>query len=69
MGARVIRDARIVDDGDIVTAAGVTAGIDMALWLAEKYMGADAADRAARTFEHRRVGDVWRAPERTTRGG
>ena len=59
--ARVIRDVRVVDDGDIVTAAGVTAGIDMALWLAEKHMGAEAANRAADLLEYRPAGDVWSA--------
>ena len=32
-GADVIDGARVVDDGDIVTAAGVTSGIDLALHL------------------------------------
>jgi transcriptional regulator GlxA family with amidase domain len=59
--APVIRDARVVDDGDIVTAAGVTSGIDMALWLAEKHMGAAVADRVAESIEHRRDTNVWRA--------
>lgn len=32
-GAAVVEGAGYVDDGDIVTAAGVTSGIDMALYL------------------------------------
>lgn len=32
-GARVIRNRRYVQDGKYVTAAGVSAGIDMSLWL------------------------------------
>lgn len=59
-GAKVIRDTRVVDDGDIITAGGVTSGIDMGLWLAEKHMGAEAADRAAAMLEHRRDQRVWR---------
>jgi transcriptional regulator GlxA family with amidase domain len=59
--APVIRDARVVDDGDIVTSAGVTSGIDMALWLAEKHKGPEAADRAAAGMEYRRDRSVWRA--------
>ncbi len=51
---QVIRDARVVDDGDIVTAAGVTAGIDMALWLTEKHVGPDMADEVAAELEYRR---------------
>jgi transcriptional regulator GlxA family with amidase domain len=59
----VIRDARVVDDGDIVTAAGVSAGMDMALWLAERHMGAEAADRTAAMLEYRRDRRVWHARE------
>jgi transcriptional regulator GlxA family with amidase domain len=28
--------ARVVDDGDIITACGVTASIDLGLWLVQK---------------------------------
>ncbi|MEV6978538.1 DJ-1/PfpI family protein [Kitasatospora sp. NPDC093806] len=34
--ARVDREARFIDDGDLVTSAGVSAGIDMALHLVAK---------------------------------
>ena len=34
MGARPKPDERMVRSGKIVTAAGVSAGIDLALWLA-----------------------------------
>jgi transcriptional regulator GlxA family with amidase domain len=61
--ARVIRDARVVDDGDIVTAAGVTSGIDMGLWLVERYVGREVAERTADGIEHRRDPRVWRATE------
>jgi transcriptional regulator GlxA family with amidase domain len=33
LGATVLDDVRYVRDGNLVTAAGVSAGIDMALWL------------------------------------
>ena len=59
----VIRDARVVDDGDIVTAGGVTSGIDMALWLTEKHVGSEVADRTTEMLEHRRDRSVWRAKE------
>ena len=32
-GATVVRDARFVRDGNVVSSQGVSAGIDMALWL------------------------------------
>jgi transcriptional regulator GlxA family with amidase domain len=59
--AEVVRDARVVDDGDIVTSGGVTAGIDMALWLAEKHVGRQVADDAADEIEYRRDRRVRRA--------
>src|SRR5688572_975686 len=37
-GAEVV-EARVVDDGDLVTAGGVTSGIDLALWLVERHFG------------------------------
>ena len=33
LGAEVVRDARWVADGNLVSSQGVSAGIDMALWL------------------------------------
>jgi transcriptional regulator GlxA family with amidase domain len=59
-GAEVI-EARVVDDGDLVTAGGVTSGIDMALWLVERHFGAELADAVAAEIEHPRSGEVWRA--------
>src|SRR5215204_3242061 len=53
-GADVIRDARVVDDGDILTAGGVTSGIDLALWLVERERGREAADLVAAEIEHTR---------------
>src|SRR5918998_997253 len=46
-GAEVV-EARVVDDGDLVTAGGVTSGIDLALWLVEREFGADLAHRIER---------------------
>jgi transcriptional regulator GlxA family with amidase domain len=62
-GAEIV-DARVVDDGDLVTSGGVTAGIDMALWLVERHFGRDLADRIARGIEHDRRGDVHVASDR-----
>lgn len=50
-GAEVVAGARFVDDGDIVTAAGVTSGIDLALWLVERELGAAAAAAQAAEIE------------------
>jgi transcriptional regulator GlxA family with amidase domain len=45
----VVRDARYVVDGNLVTSAGVSAGIDMALWLTGRIHGCDHA-RAVRRY-------------------
>jgi transcriptional regulator GlxA family with amidase domain len=60
-GARVIRDARVVDDGDVLTSGGVTAGLDLALWLIEREKGPEALARAENHIEHSRAGRLWRA--------
>lgn len=60
-GAQVV-DARVVDDGRLITCGGVTAGIDLALWLVERFEGPEAARERAATLEHRRVGEVWHSP-------
>jgi transcriptional regulator GlxA family with amidase domain len=43
----VVRTGRYVDNGRIITAAGVSAGIDAALHVVEKLAGRDAADWTA----------------------
>lgn len=60
-GANVI-EARVVDDGDLVTAGGVTSGIDLALWLTERLASAEIAARVAVNLEHHRVGGVHHGP-------
>jgi transcriptional regulator GlxA family with amidase domain len=59
-GAKVIH-ARVVDDGDVVTAGGVTSGLDLALHLVERHFGASVALAAERELEYERRGTVWRA--------
>jgi putative intracellular protease/amidase len=54
-------DARVVDDGDLVTAAGVTSGLDLALYLLEREIGAQAAYATEKLFAYERRGTVWRA--------
>ena len=34
-GAQLVKE-RVVDDGNLVTSAGVTSGLDLALWLIER---------------------------------
>ena len=59
-GARAVR-ARVVDDGDLVTAAGVTSGLDLALYLLEREVGPRIAHAVEDLFAHERRGTVWRA--------
>ena len=56
--ARQVVDARVVDDGEILTAGGVTSGIDLALWIVERELGSLAADTVARELEHDRRGRI-----------
>ncbi|GAB18861.1 hypothetical protein GOEFS_068_00060 [Gordonia effusa NBRC 100432] len=44
-GVKPVSDQRIVHEGDVVTAAGVSAGIDLAMWLAGEIAG-DAKAKA-----------------------
>ncbi len=60
MGVNAIR-ARIVDDGDLVTAAGVSSGIDLGLYLVEREIGAQKALEVETLFAHERRGTAWRA--------
>jgi transcriptional regulator GlxA family with amidase domain len=45
-------DDRYVDDGDMVTAAGVSAGIDMALHLVDRLAGTDRAREVRRYIQY-----------------
>jgi transcriptional regulator GlxA family with amidase domain len=51
-------DARVVDDGDVLTAGGVTSGLDLALYLVEREVGVDTADSIATRMEYERRGPV-----------
>jgi len=53
-------DARVVDDGDVLTAGGVTSGIDLALWLVEREWGRDITTRVADSLEYERSADLYR---------
>jgi transcriptional regulator GlxA family with amidase domain len=53
-----VPDARVVDTGQIVTAGGVTSGIDLALRLVEREFGQKIADDVATTLEYEPQGNV-----------
>ncbi|MFC6753623.1 DJ-1/PfpI family protein, partial [Halorubrum tibetense] len=52
-GAEVV-DARVVDDGDLLTAGGVTSGLDLALHVVEQEFGDAVAERVATVIEYDR---------------
>jgi transcriptional regulator GlxA family with amidase domain len=49
---RVRPDDRFVDDGDVVTSSGVSAGIDMALHLVDRLAGRDRARQVRRFIQY-----------------
>jgi len=53
--------ARVVDDGNLVTAGGVTSGLDLTLHLLERTFGPRVAHAAELAFQYERRGTVWRA--------
>ena len=57
-GATVVH-ARVVDDGDLATAGGVTSALDLALHLLERSYGPRVAIAVETLFEYRRRGTVW----------
>lgn len=57
---KVVADRRVVDQGQIVTSAGVSAGIDGALHVVARLRGYSAAEKAARYMEYR-----WQPEEAT----
>jgi transcriptional regulator GlxA family with amidase domain len=59
MGAQVVR-ARVVDGGDIITAGGITSGMDLTLWLVERFLGAQTAQVLEERLEYERRGTVWK---------
>ena len=52
----MLADARVVDEGRIVTSAGVSAGIDMALHVVARLHGEETAAWTARRMEYDRRG-------------
>ncbi|MEV0052799.1 DJ-1/PfpI family protein [Saccharopolyspora shandongensis] len=58
-GVQVVR-ARVVDDGDLVTGAGVTSGLDLGLYVLEREVGPRIAHAVEELFAHERRGTVWR---------
>jgi transcriptional regulator GlxA family with amidase domain len=48
----VKEEARWIDEGDIITSAGISAGIDMSLYLVARLAGEELAHRTARQMDY-----------------
>ncbi|GGO02266.1 DJ-1/PfpI family protein [Haloarcula pellucida] len=59
--AAAVVDARVVDDGDVLTAGGVTSGLDLAVHLVEREWGAETADAVTTEMEYESRGSVHRS--------
>ena len=47
-----VSDERVVDEGDVITAGGVTAAIDLGLHLCERLAGAEAKEKIRRQMDY-----------------
>lgn len=54
----VQRNVRFVDDGDVITSAGISAGIEMSLHVVGRLLGIDWARRTARQMEYHPGADL-----------
>ena len=59
---KLIRDARYVDNGKVVTAGGLTSGIDGALHIVERMLGRPGVEQTIAYMEY--SGDGWRTRAR-----
>lgn len=57
----LVKNARVVDDGDLVTAGGITSGLDLSLWLVRRELGAETAVGMETMLEYEARGTVWQA--------
>ncbi|MDA4107780.1 DJ-1/PfpI family protein [Mycolicibacterium holsaticum] len=63
----VVKHHRVVDDGTVVTAGGVTSGVDLALWLVQRELCAQTAGAVRTAIAYPVPQDVWRTPDTVTR--
>lgn len=52
-GVQVLRDVAWVDEGSVVSSGGISAGIDMSLYLVGRLLGNELAVATARQMEYR----------------
>ncbi|WP_234473639.1 MULTISPECIES: DJ-1/PfpI family protein [unclassified Streptomyces] len=58
-GGEVVR-GRVVDNGNLITAGGVTSGLDLALWIVTRELGSPVTSRIEKVMEYEQRGAVWR---------
>lgn len=58
-----VKTHRVVDDGSIISAGGVTSGLDLGLWLVERFLGQPLSQKVEDYLEYRRTGEVFRVSE------
>lgn len=51
-----VLDHRIVEDGDTITARGVTSSIDLGLYLCEKFAGSEVKERIRIQMDYQTIG-------------
>ncbi|KAI8927687.1 class I glutamine amidotransferase-like protein [Entophlyctis helioformis] len=56
-GATLVKE-RFVDDGNLITAGGVTSGIDLALYLVERFHSKEVSQKLAERLEYPNVPKV-----------
>jgi transcriptional regulator GlxA family with amidase domain len=54
-------DARVVDDGDLLTAGGVTSGLDLAVHFVEREFGSEVAEQVKTEMEYEPHGEIYAA--------
>ena len=53
----MVRDARYVDNGKLITSGGLTSGIDGALHIVDRIYGREVAQKVVKYMEY--SGDGW----------
>lgn len=48
----VIKDTKYVDQGSVLTAAGISSGIELSLYIVSKVVGKEAANKTAKRMEY-----------------
>ncbi|MGH1324952.1 DJ-1/PfpI family protein [Bacillus pretiosus] len=51
---------RIVDQGNVITARGVTSGVDLGIWITERFASSKIAAAVEYRMEYERRGVVWK---------